>query len=138
LLNEMRCKGDAVDFVVLGIGINVNMILATVPEGLRSIATSLREELGHDISRVALLKALLREVEGEYRTLLAGNGKHILRQWEEFSQMVGKVVEMSSFNEVIRGRVKGIDSDGALLLSAPDGSERKVIAGDISRWGDLP
>jgi BirA family biotin operon repressor/biotin-[acetyl-CoA-carboxylase] ligase len=138
LLNEMRCKGDTVDFVVLGIGINVNMILATVPKGLRSIATSLREELGYDISRVVLLKALLREVEGEYRTLLAGNGEDILRQWEEFSQMVGKVVELSSFDEVIRGRVKGIDSDGSLLLSAPDGSERRVIAGDISRWGELP
>jgi biotin-(acetyl-CoA carboxylase) ligase len=52
--------------------------------------------------------------------------------------MVGKLVEMKSFHEVIRGRVRGIDSNGSLLLSASDGSERRVIAGDVSQLGDFP
>ena len=138
LLNEMKCTEDKVEFVILGIGINVNMTLTTVSEEIRSIATSLREELGYDISRVELLKALLQEVEGEYRTFLTGEPELILRQWEQLSQMVGKLVEMRSFHEVIRGRVKGIDSDGSLLLSNPDGSERRVIAGDVSQLGELP
>ncbi len=137
LLNEARCKGEKVEFVVLGMGINVNMTLGMVPEEMRSIATSLREELGYDISRVELLKALLREVEGEYIGFLTGEQDRMLRQWEEFSQMVGKLVEMRSFHEVIRGRVKGIDFDGSLLLSAPDGSERRVIVGDIRQLGEL-
>ena len=137
LLNEMKCKDDKVEFVVLGIGINVNMTLGMVTEEMRSIATSLREELGYDISRVEFLGALLREVEGEYQAFLTGETGRILHQWEEFSQMVGTSVEMRSFHEVIRGRVKGIDSDGSLLLSAPDGSERRVIAGDIFQSEDL-
>lgn len=138
LLNEMKCKEGKVEFVVLGIGINVNMPLEMVPEEMRSTATSLREELGYDISRVEFLSALLREVEREYQTFLTGEPGRILRQWEEFSQMVGKFVEMRSFNEVIRGKVKGIDSNGSLLLSAPDGSERRVIAGDISHPAEFP
>ncbi len=138
MLNEMKCTEDKVEFVILGIGINVNMTLTTVSEEIRSIATSLREELGYDISRVELLKTLLQEVEGEYRTFLTGEPEPILRQWEQFSQMVGKLVEMRSFHEVIRGRVKGIDSDGSLLLSNPDGSERRVIAGDVSQLEELP
>ncbi|UCD71687.1 MAG: biotin--[acetyl-CoA-carboxylase] ligase [Syntrophobacterales bacterium] len=137
LLNEVKCREDKVEFVVLGIGINVNMTLASVPEQIRSIATSLREELGYDISRVESLKALLQELEAEYRAFLAGESERLLRQWEEFSQMVGKLVEMRSFHEVIRGRVRGIDSDGSLLLSSSDGSERRVIAGDISQLGEL-
>ncbi len=138
LLNEMKCKAGKVEFVVLGIGINVNMTLEMVPEEMRSTATSLREELGYDISRVEFLSALLREVEREYLTFLTGEPGRILRQWEEFSQIVGKFVEMRSFNEVIRGKVKGIDSNGSLLLSAPDGSERRVIAGDISHPAEFP
>jgi len=137
LLNEMKCTGVKVEFVVLGIGINVNMTLGIVPEEMRSIATSLREELGYDISRVEFLCALLREVEKEYLGFLTGEPERMLRQWEEFSQMVGKLVEMRSSHEVIRGRVKGIDFDGSLLLSIPDGSERRVIAGDISQLGEL-
>ncbi|MCK5553721.1 MAG: biotin--[acetyl-CoA-carboxylase] ligase [Deltaproteobacteria bacterium] len=138
LLNEMKCKAGKVEFIVLGIGINVNMTLEVVPEEMRSTATSLREELGYDISRVEFLSALLREVEREYQAFLTGEPGRILRQWEEFSQMVGKFVEMRSFNEVIRGKVKGIDSNGSLLLSTPDGSERRVIAGDISHPGEFP
>jgi BirA family biotin operon repressor/biotin-[acetyl-CoA-carboxylase] ligase len=138
LLNEMKCKAGKVEFVVLGIGINVNMTLEMVPEEMRSTATSLREELGYDISRVEFLSALLREVEREYQAFLTGEPGRILRQWEEFSQIVGKFVEMRSFNEVIRGTVKGIDSNGSLLLSAPDGSERRVIAGDISHPAEFP
>jgi BirA family biotin operon repressor/biotin-[acetyl-CoA-carboxylase] ligase len=138
LLNEMKLLGEKVEFIILGIGINVNMTLATVPGKIQSTATSLREELGYDTARDELLKALLREVEGEYRTLLTGEHGRILRQWEEFSQMVGKVVEMKSSHEVVQGRVKGIDWDGSLLLSNPDGSESRVIAGDISHVGELP
>ena len=138
MLNEMKCKAGGVEFVVLGIGINVNMTLEMFPEEMRSTATSLREELGYDISRVEFLSALLREVEREYGAFLTGEPGRILRQWEEFSQMVGKFVEMRSFHEVIRGTVKGIDSNGSLLLSAPDGSERRVIAGDISHPTEFP
>ena len=138
LLNELKSKAGEVDFVILGIGINVNMTLEMIPEEMRPTVTSLREELGYDISRVEFLSALLREVEGEYQAFLTGETERILRQWEELSQMVGTVVEMKSFHEVIRGRVKGIDSDGSLLLSAPDGSEKRVIAGDISQPGEFP
>jgi BirA family biotin operon repressor/biotin-[acetyl-CoA-carboxylase] ligase len=135
LLNEMKGKAGEVEFVVLGIGINVNMTLGMVPEEMRSTSTSVREELGYDISRVEFLSSLLREVDAEYQTFLTGEHGLLLRQWEEFSQMVGKLVEMRSFHEVIRGRVRGIDSNGSLLLSASDGSERRVIAGDVSQLG---
>ena len=138
LLNEMKGKADKVEFIVLGIGINVNMTMGMIPEQMKSTATSLREELGYDISRVELLSALLQEVDREYQAFLTGKPRRIVRQWEEFSQMVGNLVEMRSFNEVIRGRVKGIDSNGSLLLSAPDGSERRVVAGDISQPAELP
>ena len=138
LLNELKSNAGKVDFVILGIGINVNMTLEMIPEEMRSIVTSLREELGYDISRVEFLSALLREVGREYQAFLTGGTERILREWEEFAQMVGTVVEMKSFHEVIRGRVKGIDTDGALLLSAPDGSEKKIIAGDIFQAGEFP
>jgi BirA family biotin operon repressor/biotin-[acetyl-CoA-carboxylase] ligase len=138
LLNEMRGKAGTVDCVILGIGINVNMTLKMMPEEIRSVATSLREELGYEVSRVEFLRVLLQEVEREYQALLAGETGRILRRWEDYSQMVGSLVELKSSDEVIRGKVEGIDPDGSLLLRAPDGSERRIIAGDISPLGDLP
>jgi BirA family biotin operon repressor/biotin-[acetyl-CoA-carboxylase] ligase len=137
LLSEMKDRAGQVDFVILGIGINVNMTSGTIPEEMRFIATSLREELGYEISRVELLHALLRAVEGEYGVFLTGKTEGILHQWKTFSQMVGTLVEVRSFDEVIRGRVKGIDSDGSLLLLAADGSERSIVAGDVSHVRNL-
>ncbi len=138
LLNETRGKAGKVDFVILGIGINVNMTLEMMPEEIRSMATSLREELGYEVSRAGFLRVLTREIERQYQVLLTGETGRILRQWEDFSQMVGTLVEMKSFDEVIRGKVEGIDPDGSLLLRAPDGSKRRIIAGDISPLGELP
>lgn len=138
LLSEMKDRAGQVDFVILGVGINVNMTPDMIPEEMRSIATSLREELGYEISRVDLLHALFRSVEEEYGAFLTGKTEGILHQWETFSQMVGTVVEVRSFGEVLRGRVKGIDFDGSLLLLAADGSERSVVAGDVSQVRNPP
>jgi BirA family biotin operon repressor/biotin-[acetyl-CoA-carboxylase] ligase len=138
LLSEMKDREGQVDFVILGIGINVNMTSGMIPEEMRSTATSLREELGYEISRVELLHALLREVEQGYGAFLTGETEGILHQWETFSQMVGTLVEVRSFREVICGRVKGIDSDGSLLLLGADGSEKRIVAGDVSQVRNLP
>lgn len=59
--------------VVLGIGVNVNVDPADLPDGLRTPATSLAEELGHPVDRVELLVTLLEALERHYRRwLLSG------------------------------------------------------------------
>jgi biotin-[acetyl-CoA-carboxylase] ligase BirA-like protein len=66
ILAETRTKGDIVDFVVIGVGINANINLSSFPKHLRKSLTSLREELREDINRKRFLCALLEELEQCY------------------------------------------------------------------------
>ena len=66
ILTEMRTKGNTVDFVVIGVGINANINLDSFPRPLRKSLTSLKEELKEDIDRKRLLRVLLEELEQYY------------------------------------------------------------------------
>ncbi len=66
ILTEARTKGDMVDFVVIGVGLNANINLDSFPKHLGKSLTSLREELKEDINRKRFLCALLEELEQCY------------------------------------------------------------------------
>jgi len=60
ILLESHVAADFVDYAIIGIGINVNMKLADYPE-IASIATSLADEVGEEVSRLTLLHNLSRK-----------------------------------------------------------------------------
>jgi BirA family biotin operon repressor/biotin-[acetyl-CoA-carboxylase] ligase len=67
ILTEIRTKGDMLDFVVIGIGINANINLDSFPKYLRKSLTSLKEELKEDVDRERFLHTLLEELEEWYK-----------------------------------------------------------------------
>jgi len=66
ILTEAKAEVDRVDYVVLGIGINVNMDLKDIPESFRAGSTTLKAELGMHIKRVSFLQDFLFELEQQY------------------------------------------------------------------------
>ena len=66
ILIESQLIGERVDYVLVGIGVNVNADLSGHPE-IASIATSLMMELGREVSRETLAAAILNEMEALYR-----------------------------------------------------------------------
>lgn len=65
VLAELGLRGDATDWIVLGVGINVNVMLSEFPPELRERATSLLAEKGEAVPRAPLLRALLEALEEE-------------------------------------------------------------------------
>ncbi len=59
MLAETRLKGEKLEFIILGIGINVNAGKKQLIEG----ATSLKQETGKSFSRPLLLKQILKNFE---------------------------------------------------------------------------
>ncbi len=131
ILTEMNSEMDRVIFVVIGIGINVNMSVALLPEGLRTVATSLREEMGETIDRNRLVIDLLKGIETSYEMYKKEGFQKILDIWRSHAYLDGRFVEVSHFSERVRGVVIGVDEDGRLLVK-DDGELIRVIAGDVS------
>lgn len=131
ILTEMNSEMDRVDFIISGIGVNVNMTEDMFLEDLRGIATSIKIETGITIDRVAFLKRLFIEFERQYIRYLNEGFTPILESWRSFSCLDGKEVEVIQFEERLKGVVQGVDDEGALLLKDLTGRISRVISGDV-------
>jgi BirA family biotin operon repressor/biotin-[acetyl-CoA-carboxylase] ligase len=136
ILTEMRTSGASVEYVVIGIGINLNMRRDEFHEDFRETSTSVREENGADISRVAFASDLYGSVErwyGEYRR----NGFEPIRDtWLTYAGIVGRQIRVNRPDVIQKGTVLGIDEYGALLIHDDEKNVKRVLSGDISLLGD--
>ncbi len=131
LLNEMSAETEGVHFVVLGIGVNLNMMEADFPADLRHPATSILLETGGRVSRSGFARCLYRHLDDLYQLFLEKGFPPILRAWEAFSDLSGRRVSVDLQGETFQGAVIGLDSDGALLLHREGRGTARILAGDV-------
>ena len=132
LLNEMSAETEKVNFIILGIGININMKESQFPPDLRHPATSLEIEAGHPTNRLALTRNLLRSLDRLYDAYLRDGYEPIRAAWLRHADMIGRAIRVSYLDKEATGEAAGIDDDGALLLRHGDGRLERVLAGDVT------
>jgi BirA family biotin operon repressor/biotin-[acetyl-CoA-carboxylase] ligase len=131
LLNEIHSEADRIHFVILGIGINLNVDEDMFPREIRLLATSLKREMGRTISRKTFLQILLEALEHWYGIFLEKGSSPILGAWRDRARIAGKQVRISSFDEVFVGRAVDVDAEGALLVQMRGGKQKRIVAGDV-------
>lgn len=131
LLNEMSAEFERIHFVVLGIGVNLNMRVEQFPPELRYPATSVVLEKGEPVSRLVFARAFCRRLDELYRRYLAEGFEPIRRGWQERCDLFGGRVQVDQASRILEGIAVGIDEDGALLVRLDDGTVEKVLAGDV-------
>jgi len=136
ILTEMSTRDDAVDFVVVGIGINANVNVDLFPEDLRSAVTSLKEEMAEEVELERFLRVLLEELEHHYKVFIRKEFDLILEEWRSLTKLLGAYVEVVSFEEKFEGWAIDVDSSGALIIRLRDGTLKKVISGDVTYRSD--
>lgn len=133
ILTEMLSEADVVHFIVLGIGINVNVDKKHMPGEILKIATSLSIETGRTVSRNQVLMALYEEVEGAYRRFLRQGPRIIIEQWEDIARIRGRMVSATAPSEKkVTGKARGLDDDGALLIEGSGGNLYRISVGDVT------
>lgn len=130
-LTELSVEADAVQFVVIGIGFNVNMKRTELADEISTTATSLLMETKKVFERARVCGILLTNMEKYYRVVRDEGTEQICRIWENRAGIKGKTLEVVQMDRTYRGVSEGIDHDGGLLL-AIDGKITKIIAGDVS------
>lgn len=132
ILTEMKSSPSGVDFVVLGIGINVNMAVEDFEPGLRDMATSLKIEKGDTTDRLAVAGILFQLIEKWYRVFLREGFNGIRDPFLSYSDLEGKPIQVVFKDDVQVGVAEGIDEDGSILLKDREGVVQRVMAGDVS------
>jgi BirA family biotin operon repressor/biotin-[acetyl-CoA-carboxylase] ligase len=131
ILTEMSAELDIINWVVVGIGINVNIDHQEFPEDIQENAISLKETSGKEISRVKLAQTFLQEFEKYYEILKRKEFSFILKEWELYSNTLGKKIKVDIGERIITGEAMDINESGALILKKEDGELIEIISGTI-------
>lgn len=128
ILLESSIHGDVLEYIILGIGLNVNYSMNDYPD-LAPWATTLQDELGYTIDRAALEHALLAELNHQYTELLYGDD--LIDEYRVRLHMLGRTIRVATPSGVLQGTAADVTDDGALLLEH-DGTHVKLYAGDVT------
>jgi len=132
ILTELSAEVDRVKYVILGIGVDVNLNTADFPAELRDSATSLKAELGKALSRAELAVQILRQLDADYAKIIAGGFAAIADEWEEHCTTIGRQVTIRAGDHEVRGRAESLGEDGALLVRTEHGHLERVVGGDVT------
>jgi BirA family transcriptional regulator, biotin operon repressor / biotin---[acetyl-CoA-carboxylase] ligase len=132
ILTEMHAELDTVKFVILGIGVDVNLGPADFPPDLRKAATSLKIETGEALDRAELAVEILHELDRDYDRLCAGRFEALADEWEERCTTIGQDVVVQVGDRRVQGRAESLDPDGALLLRTQHGHLERISGGDVT------
>jgi BirA family transcriptional regulator, biotin operon repressor / biotin---[acetyl-CoA-carboxylase] ligase len=129
ILIESEISGSAVEYALVGPGINVNFDIEQSPE-IAAIATSIKRELGRETSREELLAAFLKQFESLYQ--IAPQGDTVFEDWRSRLDTLGREIRVTFGDQVYEGTAEDVDRDGNLILVQPDGTKRTVEAGEVT------
>jgi len=132
LLNEMSAETDGINFVILGIGVNLNMTAEQFPPDLRHPATSLLMETGRPAGRAQFTAVMLNELDRLYSAFRSHGFGPVREEWQQRCNAHGRQVVVSDGgSETVRGMFAGIDGFGALLVQLQDGTIERILSGDV-------
>ncbi len=134
ILMELAAEATRVSFLVLGIGVNLNVEREEFPDEFRSLATSVASHTGRPVDRIAFARRLYGNLERVLDACAAGGFDAIRPRFEARFRMRGQRirVEEATGGGDFAGIAVGIDGDGALRVRRDDGQEVRVIAGDVT------
>jgi BirA family transcriptional regulator, biotin operon repressor / biotin---[acetyl-CoA-carboxylase] ligase len=137
ILADMRLDRDRIDYIIIGLGLNVNTPAEGLPPEIEGIATSLCAVTGRIFSRAELLRTYLEKLERYYGLFQQGRFEPIRTRWLDLARIIGKRVTIAGVGQTYDGEVVDVDRDGFLILKSPDGSIQRILAGDVSLVGNL-
>lgn len=123
MLSEMEAETDKVAYVNVGIGLNVN----NDPSHAASDAVTLKEILGHSVSRKAILAVYLEALKTRLMTL---DTVDVIAEWKAQTVTLGRQVQIQTHSETAQGTAVDVDDNGSLILQLGDGSLKTIIYGD--------
>ncbi len=130
ILTETAILDDRVDFLVLGIGVNVSMDRAEFPEQLRETATSLALE-GGSANLAELLEGFLSGFLRAYRPAQEGFGRSVVGRYRPLCATLGRRVRATvTDGRTVEGSAVDLDDRGGLVVEA-DGDRKTVAFGEV-------
>ncbi len=139
ILMELSAEAARVSWMVVGIGVNLNVDPARFPEEFQARATSLRCHRRDRVDRVRFTRDLYGSLEQSFDLCAEGGFAAVRPRFAARFHMEGRRVRVVDHDGAEDGGVvRGVDADGALRVAREDGEEVRVLAGDVTLAKEAP
>ncbi|MGL4797349.1 MAG: biotin--[acetyl-CoA-carboxylase] ligase, partial [Paraclostridium sp.] len=134
ILTELSAEIDMVNYIVVGIGINVKSM--EFDDEISKVATSIYKE-GYEVTRVDIVKNILEEFEKLYKEYTySGKKDNVLTVCRDKSAIIGKYVYAIKGNKKDYVECIDINEEGNLVVKYENGSIQEIMSGEISIRGE--
>jgi BirA family transcriptional regulator, biotin operon repressor / biotin---[acetyl-CoA-carboxylase] ligase len=131
ILTESASSATGIDWVVIGIGVNLDPA-APLPETATSVRAMARGQEVAPSLREAVAAAVLGRLAVWYDALRQDGGRTLVTAWTARAlPWWGRTIQATSGGEILRGVARAVDDDGALVLELPGGERRAVLSGEV-------
>lgn len=134
ILTEMSTEIEFIHYVIIGVGININ--LCEFPEEIKSMATSLRMEMGKRIKRAPIIVEIMKQFEQDYEQFLKDGDLSSIQ--EEYNYLLvnrNREIRVLGVQKPYKAIACGINRMGELLIQKEDGTKETIYAGEVSVRG---
>ena len=132
ILTEISTGMDTVDYMIVGLGLNVNIPADCFPREIRHQATSILAETGAPFPRVALLRRFLEYYESYYDIFKIKGFDPVMNRWKSLTNMMGRRIMVQMVGRQHVGEVFDFDQDGFLILRDDRGESIRIFSGDVT------
>ncbi|MBW8349065.1 biotin--[acetyl-CoA-carboxylase] ligase [Bacillus sp. IITD106] len=131
ILTELQGEADKVNFLIIGIGMNVNQSTDDFPEEVKERATSLEIESGNKVSKTKVVQSILKYFEKYYELYMEKGFAPLKILWESYAAGIGQPIIARTLNGEISGIALGITDEGILKVKDQDGNIHHIYSADI-------
>ena len=140
ILAEIDAEIEKVNFIILGIGVNVFQEKEDFPDEISKSATSLKmfcEKNGipATFKRAEIIKSILFELEKRYEQVKKGKIKDIINEWKKGSVTLGKAVKFKKNNTQYEGVAEDVNERGMLVIRCGEKEKIEILSKEISVRG---
>ncbi len=134
VLTEMKNDGNSLKFIIIGIGLNINLAKKLIDDNLKDISdfvTSLSIECGRNLKREEIAAKVIKNLDKYYLKFINEGINSIVAEWVTRWGMLNENVSVKVDNEILNGIARKVDTYGYLYIEDADGKLNKIIAGDM-------
>ena len=122
-LSQMHIEGEVIEYLSIGIGLNVN----NATDHVEQAAISMKEILGHTVARKDILLQFIDRFEDRMQSF---NPTTLIEEWKAYNDTIGREITIITRKNTFEGKAVDIDSQGGLIIENDTGEHETVIYGD--------
>ncbi len=131
ILVEGKITQFSLNYLIIGIGLNINNRNKQYSRSLSENITSTFEELSQEINLDSLLMRIIQQIEQQFELIKNQGAQAIISAWKKEDNILGMEVIIETPKTRYKGKAVDISLNGHLILETSDGNTVTLSNGTV-------